>query len=120
MRRVLIVVFLSVFMVMTSAGTALAGEWNPGRFDSPGGDLPAKDNANSECLFNGRDEPDESSFGAGDGEEWFGPGIGGDDALWASAPAGGKVQSAGQAVVIGLAPPGTPGVACNGHLNPLK
>jgi hypothetical protein len=119
-------------MVMAGAGAAFAGEWNPGHFDDPGGNVPAKGNANSECLFNGLDEPDESAFEAGDGEEWFGPGLGGDDGLWGLTPAGGKVQSGGQMIAalkqgvdFGLPPeetpfPGVQKYACNGHTAGLK
>jgi hypothetical protein len=123
MRRALLVAVLAALMVLASAGAAFAGEWNPGHFNDTGGDLPAKFNANSECLFNGLDETDETSLGAGDGEPFFDPGDGtliGDDGIWASAPSGGIVQSAGQAILAGIAPPGAPGEACNGHLNPQK
>ena len=129
MRRVLLVAVLAALMVMASAGAAFAGEWNKGHFNEDGGNLPAKDHANSECLFNGQDETDEASLGAGGGEPFFDPGDGtliGDDPIWGSSPAGAnnaagiRVQSAGQAMLAGIAPPGAPGEACNGHLNPQK
>jgi hypothetical protein len=116
MQRTLIILTLALALVLAMAGVALAGEWNPGHFNEPGGDLPAKFHANSECLFNGLDEPDESALGAGDGEptQYFA-----DDGFWSTTPAGGRVQSAGQSIVGG-SEPGEAGVACNGHLNPLK
>ena len=118
MRRALLIALLATLMVVGMvASAAFAGEWNPGHFNEPGGNVPAKYNANSECLFNGLDEPDETFLGAGDGEPID---FGGDDGDWGSTPAGGKVQSAGQLVAAGFAPPGAPGEACNGHLHPLK
>lgn len=133
MRRSLLIVALAALMVMAfGASAAFAGEWNRGHFNAPGGDLPAKYHANSECLFNGLDQPDDSSFGAGDGEPWFAPVIGGDDGLWGLTPAKGKVQSGGQmiaalkqGVALPLPPeetpfPGVQRFACNGHTNPLK
>ncbi len=118
MRRISVVAaFVAVIMMLASA-PALAGEWNPGNFNAPGGDVPGKYKANSECVFNGLDEPDESSYQAGDGEPLFGPGFG-DDAFWTNKP-GRSVQTAGHANRLGLAEPGDPGTACNGHLNPLK
>ena len=97
---------------------ALAGEWNPGHFNTPGGDIPAKEVAASECVFNGLDEADESYLGAGDGESIA---FGGDDGDWAQTPAGGIVQSGGQITATGaqagdpglLVPTGIQGVACN-------
>ena len=128
MRRALLIALLAALMVVAMvASAAFAGEWNPGHFNKPGGDLPAKYHANSECLFNGLDEPDETSLGAGDGEplhlvevapDVFEPV--GDDGDWGNTPARGKVQSVGQLVAAGFVPPGIPGEACNGHLNPLK
>jgi hypothetical protein len=94
--------------------SAFAGEWNPAT-----GDVAAKTNGNSECLFNGRDQTDVSN-GGGElpGDE--GP----DDPLWSSTPAAngsGRVQSYGQMVAYGLkAFVPSPGEACNGHLNPLR
>lgn len=116
------------------AQVAAASEWNSGHFNEPGGNVPAKENARSECLFNGLDEPDESAPGAGDGEElyydedqeaWVG-----DDGDWAQTPAGGKVQSGGQIKASSAQVTGDPGaftggagvegVACNGHTNPIN
>lgn len=95
---------------------AFAGEWNPAN-----GDVAAKQNGNSECLFNGRDETD-AVFGGGEGNGPDGP----DDLLWSQTPAGAnsggtRVQSYGQMVAFGLkAFVPSPGDACNGHLNPLR
>lgn len=93
--------------------SAFAGEWNKSK-----GEVAAKQNGNSECLFNGLDEPD-AAFG---GTEPDGP-MGPDDPLWSSTPAGAngavRVQAYGQLVAVGLkAFVPSPGVACNGHLNP--
>ena len=131
MRRSLLAAALAALMVLAVSAPAFAGEWNKGHFNAPGGDLPAKDNGNSECLFNGRDEPDESVFEEGDGEPLFAPGFG-DDLTWGLTPAKGKVQSGGQMIAalkqgvdLGLPPeetpfPGVQRFACNGHLNPLR
>jgi hypothetical protein len=121
MRRRSTVALLAALIVMTmtlGASAAFAGEWNKGHFDAPGGDLPAKANSNSECLFNGQDEPDATE----------GTGPFADDGLWGSTPAGAhnqadiRVQSGGQ--IVAAAGPegnaGVQGVACNGHLSPLK
>jgi len=117
MRRSLLIVALAALMVMAmGASAAFAGEWNKGHFNAPGGDLPAKDNANSECLFNGQDELDDAEVG----EPPF------DDGFWSLTPAGAnnnagiRVQSGGQLVAAGFGVPGEQGVACNGHLSPLK
>lgn len=116
MRRALLVAVLAALMVMASAGAALAGEWNKGHFNEPGGNIPAKDVAQSECLFNGQDEPDDPITG----EPPF------DDGLWSSTPAGAnnaagiRVQSGGQ-IVAAFGPEGNAGaqgVACNPNTNP--
>lgn len=110
---------LLVSLTLLSLGAlspiAFAGEWNPAK-----GEVAAKQNANSECLFNGRDETD-AAFGGAEPDGPDGP----DDPLWSMTPAGangsGRVQSYGQLVAFGLkAFVPSPGVACNGHLNPLK
>jgi hypothetical protein len=111
-------VALALVSLLVMSGTALAGEWNHK------GDVAAKTHGGSACLFNGRDQPDESSPGAGDGEPiWYDENgnnevdegeIFSDDGQWGAAPAGGKVQSYGQIVASGFkafAP--SPGVACN-------
>ena len=116
-RRSIVALFAALLVMMMTLGAtaALAGEWNKGHFNEPGGDLPAKANSNSECLFNGQDEPDATE----------GPG---DDGLWELTPAGAhnqagiRVQSGGQ-IVAAFGPEGNAGVqgvACNGHLNGLK
>lgn len=130
MRRILMVAVLATAMLIVGAGTASAGEWNKGHHNEVGGNIPAKEKARSECLFNGQDEPDESSNGAGDGEPFFPGGpdgaLIGDDPLWASTPAGAnnaagiRVQSGGQLVAAGFGNPGDQGTACNGHLNPIN
>jgi hypothetical protein len=101
------------------SGAALAGEWNKAN-----GDVAAKEQGRSDCLFNGLDEPDESAPGAGDGEGPA-PDTGYDDPLWAMTPAGansgGKVvvQAGGQLTALfgGYVGQGT---ACNGHLHPIN
>jgi hypothetical protein len=117
-KRTLSAVSIAVTSLLLVSQTALAGEWNHK------GDVAAKTRGGSLCLFNGLDQPDESAPGAGDGEPiWFdanGNGqvddgeVGGDDGLWGSTPARGKVQSYGQIVASGgkaFAP--SPGLACN-------
>lgn len=118
-RRPLFAASLALVSLLLSSQAVLAGEWSPGK-----GDTAAKTRAHSACLFNGRDQPDESAPGAGDGEPiWFDVNgnqqvdpeeIFGDDADWGATPARGKVQSYGQIVASGgkaFAP--SPGVACN-------
>jgi len=111
-RLVILSVLMGLCMLWQNA---FAGEWNPAR-----GEVAAKTNGNSDCLFNGRDETD-AAFGGGEPNGPTGP----DDPLWSSTPAGahgsGRVQSYGQMVAFGLkAVIPSPGVACNGHLNPLR
>lgn len=115
MRRACLAAVLAAMMIVASAGAASAGEWNRGHFDGIGGDLPAKYHANSECLFNGLDQPDDME------QDLDFP----DDDQWGSTPAGAhspvvKVQTGGQLVAAGYVPAGLQGVACNGHLNPYK
>ncbi|MFT7653580.1 MAG: hypothetical protein ACI9UU_002691 [Candidatus Azotimanducaceae bacterium] len=97
----------AVALAMTMlAGTALAGEWNQK------GDVAAKTQGNSLCLFNGLDEPDITEDHAG-GDP--------DDGLWSSTPAGansgGKVlvQSGGQMIAFRFpfVAPGDQGESCN-------
>jgi len=126
MRRGLLVALVTVAMVVTLAGTALAGEWNQGHFNAPGGNIPARDHANSECLYNGQDEADVIN-GGGEEED---PVVGYDDFVWGATPAGAhneagkRVQSGGQLIAAGFIPAGSggagQGLACNGHLNPQK
>ena len=119
MKRPLLACSIALVSLLLSSQAAIAGEWNPAK-----GDTAAKTHGGSNCLFNGRDQPDESAPGAGDGEPiWFdanGNGevdeeeISGDDGQWGSTPAGGKVQSYGQIVASDLkAFVPSPGVACN-------
>ena len=119
MKRPLLAVSSAAFLLLLSSQAALGGEWNPAT-----GDVAAKTHGHSACLFNGRDQPDESAPGAGDGEPiWFDVNgnnqvdegeVSGDDGSWGAAPAGGRVQSYGQIVASGgkaFAP--SPGIACN-------
>ena len=112
-----------------------------GHLNEPGGNVPAREVAASECVFNGRNEPDESApvdgdtdesaLHAGDGEpayydgeqgEWVG-----DDGDWSSTPAGGNVQSGGQITAAGarlgdpglIVPTGVQGQACNPTAEPF-
>jgi hypothetical protein len=118
-KRPMLAVSSALFLLLLSSQAALAGEWNPAN-----GDVAAKTQGHSACLFNGRDQPDESAPGAGDGEPiWFDANnnglvdegeVGGDDGMWGAGPSGGKVQSYGQIVALGgkaFAP--SPCVACN-------
>ena len=95
----------AVGILSFGATAAFAGEWNPNK-----GDLPAKENGNSPCLFNGLDEPDTTEDHSG-GDP--------DDFLWGTlAPAGansGKVavQTGGQLIALGFVSPGTQGTDCN-------
>ena len=116
MRRLALVLALSSLLVLAIGQMASAGEWNKGHFNEPGGNVPGKYQANSECVFNGLDEPDETYTGAGDGEPTA---YIADDALWTQKP-GQAVQTAGHAHRLGIAEPGDPGQACNGHLNPHR
>ena len=80
------------------------------------GDVAAKTQGNSECRFNGLDQPDEVELG--DGGEPEGP-EGYDDPLWSLTPAGAnsggtvRVQTGGQLVALGLPLQGIQGSACN-------
>ena len=106
MKRFGVAVSLALMSLLVVSQAAFAGEWNPAT-----GDVAAKVHGGSLCLFNGRDQPDETAPGAGDGESTV-PFA--DDGLWGSTPAGGKVQSYGQIVASGgkdFVP--SPGVACN-------
>jgi hypothetical protein len=111
-------VSIALVSMLLVSGTALAGEWNHK------GDVAAKTHGHSACLFNGLDQPDESSPGAGDGEPiWYDANGNGevdegeifaDDGQWGASPAQGRVQSYGQIVASGFkafAP--SPGLACN-------
>ena len=119
MKRPLLAASSALLLLLLSSQAAFAGEWSPGT-----GDTAAKTRGHSACLFNGRDQPDESAPGAGDGEPiWFDengnnavdPGeVSGDDTQWGAGPSGGKVQSYGQIVAMGgkaFVP--SPGIACN-------
>ncbi len=110
-RRVAVVVSTALFVLLVGQA-AFAGEWSPGKGEHNG----APDHANSDCVFNGQDDPDVE-----------------DDALWALTPAKGRVQSGGQMIAaikqgvdLSFLPPEEtpfPGVqrfACNGHLAPRK
>ena len=96
LRRLAVIVPLALAFVMILSQVALAGEWGPGQ-----GYNGAADKAQSECVFNGLDDPDPE-----------------DDETWAATPAKGKVQSGGQLIAAGFIPPGVQRFACNAHLNP--
>ena len=114
MKKLVAAAAIAVFCFMALAQGASAGEYSRGN-----GGTAATGHGKSLCLYNGADQPDESSLGAGDGEETYLDEKGeviGDDADWAMTPAGGRVQSYGQIVAVGLkgsefAP--SPGLACN-------
>ena len=96
--RVIAAVSIAVLSLVAFGQLAWAGEWGPAN-----GYNGADDVGQSDCVFNGRDDPDPE-----------------DDALWQSTPAGGRVQSGGQLIARGYVPPGIQGEACNAHLNPLN
>lgn len=107
-RRTLVGAAVCGATVLGFGGTALAGEWAPGK-----GTTPVKDSyiAGSICAFSGADESDDTEDHIdedGDGQLDF------DDGFWGSTPAGGRAQSPGQ--VIAKFGPGaaTPGTDCRG------
>lgn len=105
-RRFGVAVSIALMSLLVLSQAAFAGEWNPAK-----GDVAAKVHGASACLFNGLDQPDETAPGRGDGESTV---PFGDDGLWGSTPAGGRVQSYGQIVASGgKASAPSPGVACN-------
>lgn len=91
-KSVPVVVATTLLAALAFAPAVVAGEWAPGLNDHNG----AAGRANSECVYNGRDDDDPE-----------------DDFLWAMTPAKGKVQSGGQLVAAGLGDPGVQGFACN-------
>ena len=111
-RRSIVGAALCAGTILSLGGTAMAGEWAPGK---PGdGYTPIKSDhvASSECAFSGRDEADENNGGG----ETPDPELGYDDPLWGNTPAQGKVQSPGQLVAaFGPGEAGAPGIACRGN-----
>jgi opacity protein-like surface antigen len=119
-KKLIAVSAISALSLAVSAQAVSAGEYSRGN-----GGTAATGKGASLCLFNGADQPDESYLGAGDGEPLFWDDLNengvvddgevfGDDADWATTPAGGRVQSYGQIVAAGgkgFVP--SPGVACN-------
>lgn len=113
MRKLIIFVAVVISATAGASSVAGAGEWNPGRgyiFSPPSEAAGAHSNvhlyenddtavgpAASECAFSGRDDTD-----------------GGDNGLWASTPAKGRVQSPGQATIAFGGPP-LAGVGCGPH-----
>jgi hypothetical protein len=104
MKRLLVAAAVAAVAVVLPASTVWAGEYNPGRgyiFSAPSeaaaehsqvliypNDDSAVGPAASICSFSGRDDTDTD-----------------DNALWASTPAGGRVQSVGQANIAFGEPP---------------
>jgi hypothetical protein len=90
MRRYVMLLAVMSLLVVALAVPAFAGE-------------QALDRANSICAASGQNDEPEAEF-----------------------PEGGRTQSYGQLVKKGVFAPGdergraTPGLACNGHLSPLK
>jgi len=80
----------AVAMIGIGSGTALAGE-----VTGSGKPTSAPQHANSICAFSGQNDFEN-------GQTIF------------------HVQSPGQEHRLGFTPPGVPGTACNGHVNPLK
>lgn len=116
--------YIAAFAIAMLSVVALAQGASAGEYSRGNGGSAATGKGASICLFNGADQPDESAPGAGDGEPiWYdenGNGevdegeVSGDDADWATTPAGGRVQSYGQIVAAGgkdFVP--SPGIACN-------
>lgn len=101
----LAIVSAAALVVSMSAGTALAGEWNPQ------GDVAAKQKGKSLCRFSGLDEPDSTEVHLDGVPDDFMP--------WSFTPAGANssgpfaVQTGGQLIAIGAIDPGTQGTACN-------
>jgi hypothetical protein len=117
MKTKLMALVSAAALAMTMfAGTALAGEWNQN------GDVAAKQQGRSDCLFNGLDEPDDNHGGT---EGPDGP-AGYDDPTWDMTPAGAnsggtvRVQSGGQLIAMGFVPAGIQGTLCNAHLFPIN
>lgn len=114
--KIVLLMTVAAFATSLFAGSAFAGEWNQK------GDVAAKTQGRSDCLFNGLDQPDENVVPGGEGE---GP-DGYDDPLWSITPAGAnsggavRVQSGGQLVALGAPLAGIQGTLCNGHLNPIN
>lgn len=95
LRRLSVLVPAILVFVLLLSQVAMAGEWNKQGYNG------ASEKAQSECVFNGLDDPDPE-----------------DDFVWSLTPAKGKVQSGGQLIAIGFVDPGVQGFACNAHLNP--
>jgi hypothetical protein len=116
--KIVALVSAGAFAILMFAGTASAGEWNQK------GDVAAKTQGRSDCLFNGLDEPDENNGGnEGEGPQGY------DDPLWSATPAGAnsggvvRVQSGGQLIASGFPfapPPGIQGTLCNGSTHPIN
>ena len=93
MRRAILALTVVLVAAAVGASSAFAGE-----ITGNGKPTAAPDNANSECSFSGLDDPDDDGFVHTQN--------------WGSLS---KEQRAFLAS-IGV----TPGMACNGHLNPQK
>ncbi|HXG75772.1 MAG TPA: hypothetical protein VNJ53_04310 [Gaiellaceae bacterium] len=97
MKRSLVVAVSSVLLVGAGAGSALAGEVKgPPNQTNNTNETGAPAHANSECAFSGLN--DFEAFGQN----------------------ASQVQTAADSWKFYGLPKGTPGVACNGHLNPRK
>lgn len=96
-KRLLIAAALCAAVAGLSAGPALAGEVKgpPNQINNTN-ETGAPANANSECAFSGLND-----------FEAFGQNVS-------------QVQTAADSWKYYELPKGTPGVACNGHLNPRK
>jgi hypothetical protein len=96
-KRSLLAVAVCAAVAGLSAGPALAGEVKgpPGQENNTNR-TGAPDHANSECAFSGLN--DFEAFGQNESQ----------------------VQTAADSWKYYELPKGTPGEACNGHLNPLK
>ncbi len=101
-RRLLVAALCTLAFAALGAGQAMAGE-----VTGKGKPTAMSANANSECGFSGRE--DENAAGSPlrtqtPHEVWLNP-------EFFPVPPGGLVVNPA---------PGTPGQACNGHLNPRK
>jgi hypothetical protein len=93
-RSLLAVAVCTVALAGVGASGALAGE-----VTGNGNETGMRGHANSECGFSGREDEAGSPLRTQTPHE-----------VWLAPPGPGVVNP----------PPGTPGEACNGHLNPQK
>jgi len=93
LRRCIFVLVTALAAAGIATGSALAGE-----ITGNGKPTAAPANANSECSFSGLDDPDDDGFVHT--QNW------------------GQLSKEQRAFLASIGV--TPGIACNGHLNPQK